>query len=282
MRTGGDPGFTQFADDFAVYLDHAGAADLRRSVLSHARRMASALQDEVLLARRTAEMRSSDAEQRVQAFASRLAAGAGSAPRRRRDRGSGVEAHACGAESLDERLIAELRSELEAVRLAAANLLGLDLTVAEPAQHLESDRRFFYQVAEQAGQTELLAGAIRRRLPGDAGRNRARQHLLREASTLVARQIGRARADLQYRLTEATRRLVDAIDARYVAGTGRLENALAKADALRSGTAEEVAAHQLEHSRRLAAIDRVCTLLDGRPQARASLLGSSPDAATTG
>jgi len=70
----GDPGFEQFAADFAAYLDHGGPADLRRSVQAHGRWIASSLRDEVVLARRAAEMCSAAASRRVQAFAARLAA----------------------------------------------------------------------------------------------------------------------------------------------------------------------------------------------------------------
>jgi hypothetical protein len=59
-----------------------------------------------------------------------------------------------GLARLDERLIGMLRAELDAVRQAVADLLGLDLAVAAPGQHLAPDLRFFYQMAERAGQTE--------------------------------------------------------------------------------------------------------------------------------
>lgn len=167
-----------------------------------------------------------------------------------------------GLTLLDERLAEALRAELNAVRQAAADLLGLDLAVAAPAQRLASDSRFFYQVAEQVGQTELLAGVIRRHLPGRAGRARAREHVLREAADLVPQQIGRARADLQYRLAEATRRLVRVVEARYQEGTGRLERALADAADLRGATAARVAAHERHLVSRLVAIDRVVAALD--------------------
>ena len=74
-----------------------------------------------------------------------------------------------GLAQLDERLTRELQAELHAVRDAAADLLGLSLTVPGPGEGLAPDLRFFYSVAEEAGQTELLAGAIRRRLPGRPG-----------------------------------------------------------------------------------------------------------------
>jgi GTP-binding protein EngB required for normal cell division len=166
-----------------------------------------------------------------------------------------------GLSALDERLTDALRAELDAVRQAASALLGLDLTAAAPARRLVPDVRFFYQAADEAGQTELLAGAIRRHLPGEAGRSRARERLRREAADLMSRQLGRARGDLQYRLAEAARQLAAGVDARFAEGTGRLENALADADALRGATSQEVASRDLELAGRLAAVDQVLALL---------------------
>jgi hypothetical protein len=324
----GDAGFAAFEADFTAYLDRGKAADLRRSAVGHARRIAVSLRDEVLLARRAAQLRGTEAAERVQAFAARLAAvqdrrrdaadlatgevgrmldelneAAESAGREctrrvsrqlaelldgalrtapaaeierqgraklaglavteaeawRRDRTGKLEA---GLRLIDEKLTGILRGELEAVRRAAADLLGLDLAVAAPGDRLVPDLRFFYDVAEQAGQAELLAGAIRRRLPGESGRRRAREHVRREAANLVPMQIGRTRADLQYRLAEATRRLVRVIDSRYREGTARLEQALADAGALRNATVAEVTERDLQLAERLAAIDRVLALLD--------------------
>jgi small GTP-binding protein len=163
---------------------------------------------------------------------------------------------------LDARLTEDLRAELDAVRDAAADLLGLSLTMPGPGERLAPDLRFFYLVAEQAGQTELLAGAIRRRLPGEAGRRRARAYLHREAASLVPQQIGRARADLQYRLAEATRQLVRAVADRYAESTGRLEGALRTAAAARAATADDAARLDTELAGRQQALDHVLTLLD--------------------
>jgi small GTP-binding protein len=167
-----------------------------------------------------------------------------------------------GLAQLDARLTAELRAELGAVRDAAAELLGLSLAVPGPGDRLAPDSRFFYLVAEQAGQTELLAGAVRRWLPGEAGRRRARSYLHREAASLVPQQIGRARADLQYRLAEATRQLIGALGDRYAESTGRLESALRTAAAARTTTAGDVARLDAELSGRQQALDRVLSLLD--------------------
>lgn len=187
-----------------------------------------------------------------------------------------------GLSRLDERLTEALRAELDAVRVAAADLLGLDLAVEAPGQRLAPDLRFFYQVAEQAGQTELLAGAIRRHLPGEAGRNRAREHVRRAVTDLVPQQIGRARADLQYRLAEATRHLARAVDARYQQSTARLEQALADADALHSATAEQVAARDRDLTRRLTAIDRVISRLDTAASRAAGTAAATSDVGSTG
>jgi hypothetical protein len=92
------------------------------------------------------------------------------------------------------------------LRESAAELLGLDLAVPEPEGRL-AESRFFYTAGQDVGQTELLAGAVRRWLPGELGRRAARDQLRREAPGLVEAQIGRARGDLQYRLAEATRAL---------------------------------------------------------------------------
>ena len=80
----------------------------------------------------------------------------------------------------------------------------------DAGERLVTDQRFFYSGTEITGQTELLAGAVRRRLPGELGRRRARQHLLDQAGDLVPQLVGRARSDLQYRLEESGRRLAQA------------------------------------------------------------------------
>jgi small GTP-binding protein len=323
----GDPGFAEFAAEFAAYLDRAGTTDLLRSVANQALRLAGALRDEIAVARRAAELLAGRSEERVQAFASRLSAAAdqrrlagdlaeaeerrmlaalnesarqagrqrtaavreqiakllagdlGSArpaevERTGHDRvaelaeaeaeawrGQRAEVLETGLARLDDRLNAVLAAEVEGVRSAAAELLGLELAVPPAGRRLAPDRRFFYSGTGQAGQTELLAGAVRRRLPGETGRNRARAYLDREITALVPQQIGRARADLQYRLAEASRHLISEVQSRYDEAVLRLERALADAGDLRAATAGELAARDRELAERLAALDHVITLL---------------------
>lgn len=166
-----------------------------------------------------------------------------------------------GLDRLETRLAGELNTELDAVRGAAAELLGLDLAVPGPGQRLAADLRFFYTLREDVGQAELLAGAVRRRLPGELGRRRARDYLHREARNLAGSQVGRARADLQYRLAEATRQLIRAMHRRYAEGTGRLQAALATAAQLREVTAAEAGQRDRELARREDALRGVATRL---------------------
>ena len=73
-----------------------------------------------------------------------------------------------GLARVDARLAGDLKAELDVLRGSAAELLDLDLAVPEPGGRLAEDRSFFFSTGEVAGQTELLAGAIRRSLPGGA------------------------------------------------------------------------------------------------------------------
>jgi GTP-binding protein EngB required for normal cell division len=167
-----------------------------------------------------------------------------------------------GLDSADARLAADLKTELDVLRDSAAELLGLDLAVPEPGGRLAEDQRFFYTTAEDVGQTELLAGAVRRRLPGELGRRAAREHLRREAPGLAERQIGRARGDLQYRLAEATRALVRVVEQRYADGTGRMRAALRAAGELREASDTEAARREAELAGREAALRDVLSRLD--------------------
>jgi dynamin family protein len=324
----GDSGFAAFAHDFTAYLVEGRAADVRRSAAGHGRRLAGALLDEVMLARRAAQMCSGDAAARVTAFSGRLAAVntwgrdaadlAGlqsarmlaelnqAAERAARDctarvarelealltgelrtapsgeieragrarlaelavevaeawRAGQAQRLEQGLARMNERLAQDLQAELAQMRNAAADLMGLTLTIPTSHERLIPDVGFFYLVAEQVGQTELLAGAVRRRLPGEVGRRRARAWLRGETDRLVPQQIGRARADLQYRLAEATRQLQGEMNRRCGQSTARLVAALHSAAAVSQASTEEAARRDSELSEREQAIEAVLALLD--------------------
>ena len=144
-----------------------------------------------------------------------------------------------GLREIDRKLAAGLAAELAAVRSAAADLLGVDLTLPSDGDRLAPGLGFFYTLDEHVDQAELLAGAVRRRLPGELGRRVARQRLLVEIPELVGGQLGRARGDLQYRLAEATRVLLGDVRRRYSATTERLTAALERAAAIRAAAGEQ-------------------------------------------
>jgi GTP-binding protein EngB required for normal cell division len=173
-----------------------------------------------------------------------------------------TEAIEQGLARVDSRLAADLKAELDVLRESAAELLGLDLAVPAPEGRLAESRRFFFITGEDVGQTELLAGAVRRRLPGEFGRRMAGDHLRREAPGLVERQIGRARGDLQYRLAEASRALVRVVEQRYADGTDRIHSALQAAADLRNASAAQAAAKERELAGREDSLRDALALLD--------------------
>ena len=167
-----------------------------------------------------------------------------------------------GLAHTDARLAADLTAALTELRDSASELLGLDLAVPEPGGRLAENHRFFYTTADTPGQTELLVGAIRRRLPGELGRRRAREHLLREAPDLAARQIGRARGDLQYRLSEASRALASSVERRYAEATGRMRAALRAAGELRGASVADATEKERDLSEREVAVRHALAHLD--------------------
>lgn len=329
LSIGVDAGLAEFAQDFSAYLDTARASDLRRSAAAQIRRFASAGMDEIALARRAAEMRSSEAADRVTAFAARLmavhehataaadeaageskrllgalneaadeqiarlagdlhvavsglldgelaAAPPGEIERQGRSKLARLAVQAAdswrqdqrqrleeGLAALDSRLSRNLKTELEAVREAASGLLGVELAMRGSDERLLPNRRFFYSVNETVDQAELLAGAIRRRLPGEFGRRLAREHVLGEVSDMAQRQVGRARADLQNRLAEATRQLILDLGRRYSASTDRLARALQTAATIREQTSDQAGSALAELAGREEALRGILAQLDG-------------------
>jgi hypothetical protein len=170
-----------------------------------------------------------------------------------------------GLRDIDERLAAELEAELAKVRAAAADLLGLDLAVPSPGDRLAPAVRFFYTLDEHVDQAELLAGVVRRRIPGEYGRRLARQRLLAQVTELADSQIGRARGDLQYRLAEATRQLTSDLRRRYGESTGRLVAALSRANMIRSDAGRESEGQLAQLAEREQALRRTLSRLDGEP-----------------
>ena len=171
-----------------------------------------------------------------------------------------------GLRAVDEKLAAELEADLAAVRAAAADLLGLDLALPSPGERLPGNLGFFYTLDEHVDQAELLAGAVRRRLPGEYGRRLARQRLLGQVGELIGSQIGRARGDLQYRLAEATRHLIADVLRRYAGSTERLSAALDRANVIRAAAGQQGERQLAELAARERSLRAVLSQLADGPQ----------------
>jgi hypothetical protein len=78
----------------------------------------------------------------------------------------------------------------------------------------------------------------------------------------VGSQVGRARADLQYRLAEATRVLVRVVEQRHTDGTERMSAALRTAADLRQASGAEAGRKETALTEREEALRRVLGLLD--------------------
>ena len=178
-----------------------------------------------------------------------------------------------GLDRLEERLTASLHAELEGLRSAAAELLGLDLAVPEPEGRLAGGRSFFDPATAGTAPAGRLADAIRRDLPGELSPGAARDYLCGQAPVLVSTQIDRARDDLREHLAEASRELTRAIRQRYADATSRLTAALQAAAGLGEAPAAQAEAIERKLTAREAAVRQVLAQLDqpghgGRPATR--------------
>jgi Dynamin family len=167
-----------------------------------------------------------------------------------------------GLRDLEERLLAGLAGELRELRAAARELLDLDLGAEEDRSRLVEDSRFFYLLTESVSWSELVSDSIRRHLPGAAARRRARDELMAEADRLTRQQVGRVRADLQYRLQESGRAFSTAIRERYAASTATIEAAVDDAARMQARTEAETVEIYADLQRREAAIQSLLQDLD--------------------
>ncbi len=156
-------------------------------------------------------------------------------------------------QALDGRLTTRLDQHITAVRQAAVSLFNLELLPQPPAGRLVGSTGFSYLFAADPGQTEALAAAVRTHLPEALGRRRVARYVQMRAVRLLDRQVGRARADFQYRLTETRRLLLRELDRRFDAGAGRIGEAVRRASALQAERGDAAAAARAELEARLAA-----------------------------
>ena len=141
----------------------------------------------------------------------------------RRRWAAGLEETVAG---LDRELTVELNERISTVRLAAGALFSLDLPPVAAASRQPEAGRFSYALQPDVGQTELLTGAVRTRLPGRWGRRRVEQYVLLRAQDLLDRHAGRARAEFAESLTATERALLRDHEEQYAHGAGGIVAAI--------------------------------------------------------
>jgi len=167
------------------------------------------------------------------------------------------------------RLVGTIEREVRELADAAAEELSVRLVTPFDAPGLAEPIRFFYAVGEDIGQTELLAGVVRRHLPGTLGRRRVLRYLLGSVDGFVNQQVGRARADLQARLAETSRRLRRLVDEQYAATADRLRAAVTAAAATATLVGAERASTRRQLTARAAELTELRQLLAAEPAATA-------------
>jgi GTP-binding protein EngB required for normal cell division len=133
-------------------------------------------------------------------------------------------------DALEAELRTDLDARLDALRPAARDLLGVELTPPLTAVELVGSRAFHF-VTQQPPEDAAL---VRNRVPGRLGRRKALRHVLDQVAAQSGQHIGRARGDLQQRLTETARRFTGILTARYGDYADRLTRSLNAAAASRS------------------------------------------------
>lgn len=144
----------------------------------------------------------------------------------------------------------QVDGQVTAAGAVAAELFGLGLELTRLPDVLSRSARFWYAFGDDPGQTQALAGAVRRKLPGSLGRRRTQRYVRQRTVELLAQQAGRARADLDQRLRETRRMLLTGLEQRFDDGAGHIADALRRGDQRRrSGSADLDAARETSRGR---------------------------------
>ncbi|MGH3493514.1 MAG: dynamin family protein, partial [Sciscionella sp.] len=166
-------------------------------------------------------------------------------------------------DELEKRLRVDPDGRLAELRPAARELLGIELT-APPAQAgLFVAKSFHYVSSAEPDQ----AATIRDRLPGAYGRRKALDHVVERVDARTRQHVGRARADLQYRLAETSRAFTAALAARYGDYTERLRGAISAATDSSATTVEEQTSKRGQLAGRAALLAELRSALDPTPRA---------------
>lgn len=179
-------------------------------------------------------------------------------------------------------LLADLSRERDAqlrlTREAARDLLEVRLTDTPSAPLVGDDAPFWYSFEPSLGWEAPFTRTARRLAPGRA--ERARRRVIAEAAGLADRQVGRARAHLQQRLTESVRHMIAAMRAEHEDTLGRLQGAISDSVAEAASTSAEVSTRQRDLTARQEVLRCLLTQLDG--EAPRGIHATRPHASDTG
>lgn len=153
-----------------------------------------------------------------------------------------------------------LDAEVATVRQAATELLGVALTLAIEPIRLASGRPFWYSTSPPP--TWELPGTELLRRHGPAAARRTRARLLAEVGPLVDKQVGRARADLQQRLSESFRVLLAQLRRTHRAMLDQLVAGLDAAAGCLRDADNNLTAVREQFGERLTRLNRVMADLD--------------------
>jgi predicted nucleic acid-binding protein len=143
------------------------------------------------------------------------------------------------------------------VSAAAQRLLGAEVRpVIEPLPVPDAGG-FRFDFSPEVGWNTSVVEGVRHHLPTRLRRRAVAKHLHAEAITLVDRQYGRARSDLQRRLEAAHRELARDVAKRVAEQRDALTSALTAATELRASTVEQQQSHLAQLDARLDALHQL-------------------------
>jgi ribosome biogenesis GTPase A len=142
----------------------------------------------------------------------------------------------------------------DAVEDAARRLLGTTVRPLIAPLEVPDVRGFSFDFSPEVGWNTAVAEQVRHHLPARLRRGAIATHLRREVASLVDKQVGRARSDLQQRLEAAQRQLTTEVTARFRQERDGLTAALEAATSLAGLTSEEYDTRAVQLDRRLATL----------------------------
>lgn len=143
-----------------------------------------------------------------------------------------------GLTEVAAQVTADVRAQLELARRAVHDVLSLDVSLAMPDAVLAESKDFWFDFSPPMAWEPPLKSTFARLRSDARRRRRVAAQVRAEVRPLTDRQFGRVRSDLQVRLEEGGRRLVQQLDEPFDQTIRRLLTAVAGLDDADGGGAE--------------------------------------------